>query len=134
MSFYWLTLGVLAVWRITHLFAHEDGPFNLIARLREAAGTGILGSIFDCFYCLSLWVSAPISLVLGHGALEQAMLWLACSGAAILLERLTGEPSPPTPIYLEEKEIDHELLRKPAAAEPHSAPTRIHDQSISTVP
>jgi hypothetical protein len=89
MSFLWLTIGSLVVWRITHLIQAEDGPWNIIVHLRRFAGASILGQLMDCFYCLSLWVSAPIAYYMGNEWSVRFWLWPALSGAAILLERVT---------------------------------------------
>ena len=104
MNYYWLILGVLGVWRITHLFQAEDGPWDLIVRLRRAAGEGFWGKLLDCFYCLSLWVSLPFAIFLGTTYAEHFLLWLALSAGAILLERITNreQESPPAP-YLEDE-------------------------------
>ena len=83
---------VVAVWRLTHLFSAEDGPFDLIIKLRKALGSSFLGKLMDCFYCLSLWVAAPLAPFVGRGALEAVFVWLALSGAACLLERATAAP------------------------------------------
>ena len=80
MRFYWLLLGILGVWRIVHLLHAEDGPWNLLAKLRRLAGEGIWGSLLDCFYCLSLWVAAPFAYFLGEGWKERLLLWPALSG------------------------------------------------------
>ena len=40
MSYYWLVLGSLCVWRVTHLLHAEDGPWDLVVRLRRLAGAG----------------------------------------------------------------------------------------------
>jgi len=85
-------LAVLATWRITHLLAREDGPADLIARLRAALGTGFLGGLMDCFNCLSLWVAAPLAWYGSRGPLEWFLSWFALSGAACLLERIGREP------------------------------------------
>jgi hypothetical protein len=85
-------VAVLATWRITHLLSKEDGPAELLVRLRSRLGSGLLGQLLDCFYCLSLWVAAPLSALVGRGALEIAMIWLSLSGAACLLERLGPAP------------------------------------------
>ncbi len=82
-----LVLATLATWRLTHLLVREDGPAQLVVRLRFALGHGPWGQMFDCFYCLSLWVAAPMSLWFGGGWPETAMIWLALSGAACLCER-----------------------------------------------
>jgi hypothetical protein len=110
MKFYTLILGILGVWRITHLLQAEDGPFDAIARLRRAAGNRFWGSLLDCFYCLSLWIAAPFAAWLGEGIAEKLLLWPALSGAAILLERMTAPASQPSEPYW--KEEDNVLLRK----------------------
>ena len=88
MDFYWLVLGVLVVWRVTHLLSAEDGPWDIVIRLRKKAGEGTLGKLLDCFYCLSLWVAAPLALLLGSGWPERLLLWPALSAGAILIERV----------------------------------------------
>ena len=111
MKFYTLILGILAVWRITHLLNAEDGPWDVLVRVRRAAGAGVLGSLLDCFYCLSLWIAAPFAAALGTGVLERLLLWPALSGAAILLERLTAQEQPQSGPYWKEEELDV-MLRK----------------------
>ena len=108
-AFYGLVLGILGVWRITHLLNAEDGPGDVVVRLRRAAGDGFWGRALDCFQCLSLWIALPFAAVLGHPSLlEQALLWPALSGAAILLERLTAPqpPAPPPTPYWKEEDPD----------------------------
>ena len=86
-------LASLAVWRVTHLLASEDGPGNVIAWTRVRLGNSILGSLMDCFGCLSLWVSIPFALLVSRRPIVDAVLtWLALSGVAFLLERATSEP------------------------------------------
>lgn len=110
MDFYWLVIGALAVWRVTHLLAAEDGPFDLMVRLRRRAGTGFWGSLLDCFYCLSLWVAVPFAWLLGEDWKERAMLWPALSGVGILLERLTGRKQTSAP-FIEDEEQNDAMLR-----------------------
>jgi hypothetical protein len=80
-------LAVLATWRVTHLLVNEDGPWNVITRLRRRIGDGFWGQLMDCFYCASMWVSAAAALTLAARWLEWPLYWLAISGAACLLER-----------------------------------------------
>jgi hypothetical protein len=91
---YWLAVGILAVWRVTHLFYGEDGPWNLMVRLRARAGQGFWGELLDCFYCLSLWVALPLAVALGEGLWDRVLLWPALSAGAIVLERLTATAEP----------------------------------------
>jgi hypothetical protein len=61
----WLrvALAVFATWRVTHLLADEDGPGDIMYRLRARLGPSFAGKLMDCFYCLSLWVAAPFALL-----------------------------------------------------------------------
>jgi len=87
-----LAVAVLACWRVSHLLAAEDGPWDAVARLRRAAGGGMLGKMMDCFYCVSVWVAAPLACFVASGVAERVVAWLAVSGGACLLERLAREP------------------------------------------
>ena len=89
MRFYWLVIGILVVWRITHLFYGEDGPWDVFIRLRQAVGEGFFGSLMDCFYCLSLWVAIPLAYWIGESWKERLLLWPALSAGAILLQKIT---------------------------------------------
>jgi hypothetical protein len=84
------TVAVLATWRVAHLLAFEDGPFDAIARLRAAAGR--FGGVLDCFFCLSLWVAAPLALWVTDSLLAWVCVALATSGGACLLHRLSSPP------------------------------------------
>ena len=112
MRFYWLLLGVLCVWRITHLLQAEDGPWDAFVRLRRVAGTGFWGRLLDCFYCLSLWISVPFAVVLGTTIAERILLWPALSAGAIVLERVTNrEPDTLPAPYIEDEEDHDGMLR-----------------------
>lgn len=39
MRFYWLVIGSVAVWRITYLLQAEDGPWDVVVRLRRSLGS-----------------------------------------------------------------------------------------------
>lgn len=105
MRFYWLALSMLAIWRITHLLSAEDGPWDVVIRLRKSAGDGFWGELFDCFYCLSLWIAVPFACWLGEDWKEKLVLWPALSAGSILLERLTANrrvAEPPPATFFEE--------------------------------
>lgn len=82
-----LTVGSLAVWRMSHLIAHEDGPWDVIVRLRAAAGSGTLGRLMDCPYCVSLWLAPAVAWMARASWRDRIVWWLALSGAACLIER-----------------------------------------------
>jgi hypothetical protein len=111
MVFTAFLIAALVVWRVTHLLQAEDGPWNVVARLRRVAGQSMWGRLLDCFYCLSLWVAAPAAWVSGGTWWERAWLWPALSGAAILLERVSTRVEPPT-LYSQEGAVSDVLLRE----------------------
>ena len=115
MRFYWGVLGVLTVWRITHLLWAEDGPWDMVIRLRRWAGEGFWGKLLDCFYCLSVWIAAPLGYLIGESWMERVLLWPALSAGAILLERITNHESKVTPAPFTEdpgEETNHVMLRE----------------------
>jgi len=95
-------LFALATWRVTHLLVEEDGPADVVLRVRRRAGSSALGQGMDCFYCASFWVALPFAVGLRREPswragtsrrmrpLEGVATWCALSGAACLLERVSG--------------------------------------------
>ena len=112
VHFYRLTLGILAVWRLTHLLHAENGPWNLFDHLRRRCTTGFWSSLIGCFYCVSLWVAAPFTLLATEGWGERLLLWPALSAGAILLERFSTRAAAAPAAYFEEEEKSDVLLRK----------------------
>jgi len=99
----YLILSVFAVWRLTHLFNKEDGPFDIIFLIRKKAGNSVVGKLMDCFYCLSIWMALPFGMWLGQNWMERILVWLALSGAAALLEQATTKNnSDDKPTYYED--------------------------------
>jgi hypothetical protein len=39
-------------------------------------GYGFLGSLMDCFNCMSVWVAAPLCLYINRKPLEWLLIWL----------------------------------------------------------
>lgn len=106
-----LVLAILATWRVTHLLAKEDGPADLIFRIRARLGQRFAGKLMDCFQCLSLWVALPIALLVTGRPLDLFLTWLALSGAACLLERIGQEPVVIQPIAKPEEVHQVGMLR-----------------------
>jgi hypothetical protein len=129
-------LAILAAWRVTHLLANEDGPADLIVKLRAALGDSLAGKLMDCFHCLSLWIAAPAALFVTHAPLLWLFVWLAISGAACLFESAvqllpgthtpeTGtEVQPYTPAssltHTSEGEVSHVLWSEATSSAEHS--------------
>lgn len=99
-------LAALAVWRLTHLFAKENGPWRIFERWRRV----FPGQLFSCFYCLSVWLALPFVWFTGGSVWERVVTWWALSGAAMLLEKSIEEQLE-IKIEPEEKKTQHELLR-----------------------
>lgn len=104
MDFYWLILGILSVWRITHLIQAEDGPWDIIVRIRRLAGRSVFGKLMDCFYCLSLWIAIPFAYAIGYGWKQWILLELSLSAGAILLEKITNKQPENLPVHYTEEE------------------------------
>jgi hypothetical protein len=110
MSLTSFLLAVLATWRVTHLLANEDGPADIIFRLRRRLGDGYIGSLMDCFNCMSIWIAAPLALFVSTNPLSWLVSWLALSGGACLLERLGGASAGERP-DIQPKEGHDDVLR-----------------------
>lgn len=83
-----LLIAVLATWRLARFIAREDGPFEVVVRLRRRAGSGFLGQLMDCPYCLSVWLAIPFAFALADSLVPWLTAWLAISGGASFLENL----------------------------------------------
>jgi hypothetical protein len=79
------------VWRLTHLISAEDGPFDLILKLRQKAGDSFFGKLMDCFYCLSIWIGVAAAFYETSNSQEIVILALYYSGASLLLQKLTNK-------------------------------------------
>jgi hypothetical protein len=95
-----LTILILATWRVTSLLYIEDGPYRILARLREYLGVYYdsngsrqasteIGKAFNCPACLSVWVGGFVAL---SYAIAPAWIWLplALSAGAIVVEELVS--------------------------------------------
>ncbi|HEY6229029.1 MAG TPA: DUF1360 domain-containing protein [Verrucomicrobiae bacterium] len=91
-----LVVAILAVWRVSHLIAREDGPFDVIIKIRASLGNGMLGRLMDCPHCLGLWIAAPFGWWVGSDAAEYAVAvaWLAIAGGASLIEHFIERNTP----------------------------------------
>jgi hypothetical protein len=110
------------VWRTTHLLHAEDGPWDLLVRLRRTLKPEPSHGLFDCFYCLSVWVALPFAWVIGRNWKERLLLWPALSGGSILLHQAafaTGTYPPAT--YFEDKESDDVLRQESDSLLPEQA-------------
>jgi hypothetical protein len=80
----------VVVWRLTHLISMEDGPFDLIIKLRKLLGQSFFGKLMDCFYCLSIWIGLAAAFLITTNW-KVILLCLFYSGTALLLEKITNK-------------------------------------------
>jgi Protein of unknown function (DUF1360) len=121
-------LAVLATWRVTHLIAREDGPAEMIYRMRRRMGVGFWGQLMDCFLCLSLLVAAAMAFFVASRPAAWVVSWLAISGGASLLERWSTRESAAVPPVVIEKftsaEESHDMLRTESGGPDESGNSR----------
>jgi hypothetical protein len=85
-------LCALAVWRRAHLLTGENGPWDMVLRMRSALGFEVLSRTATCFYCLSLLAALPPALWMSTSRMGFFMQWMALSAVACLLEKTTQMP------------------------------------------
>ena len=90
VNYVWcFALCALAVWRVAHLLAGENGPWDLVRRLRATLGYGMLGRMMDCFYCMSSMIALPPAIWMSGSRMGFLIQWMALSAVACLLEMAT---------------------------------------------
>ena len=82
---------VIVTWRVTHLISNEDGPFEIIFKLRQISGNSFFGKLMDCFYCLSIWIGFLLSIYISNQVIEIIFFTLYFSGTSIIIEKLTNK-------------------------------------------
>lgn len=87
-------LIAFAIWRITYLFSHEDGPFDIIIKLRMQLGQGFFGNLLDCFYCLSIWTAIPFAIWKADSFENFLLFWFSLSGAVCILQKIIEKSNP----------------------------------------
>lgn len=90
-----LLIYALATYRLTRIILIEDGPFNVILKLRGALDPDQrtwLGKGMACIWCVSFWVG----LALVYAATYTAGLVLVSGLAASALASLGMTYGPPT--------------------------------------
>jgi len=103
-------LTVFALWRLTHLFYKEDGPYKMFVRIRVLARKYNI-EVFNCFLCLSVWFSIPFAIYTGHFFVS----WLGLSGIAILIHKVIvrlASKQPEKTIIETDDEIMEEIKKK----------------------
>lgn len=91
-DFFHLLLASLAVFRASELVAQDNGPWHVFRRLRECSANPYWCELLSCFYCLSAWFAAWVTVVLWAAGIVPTALsvvwWLAIAGGAVAIMRL----------------------------------------------
>lgn len=91
----------LATWRASSLLAREEGPFDVLTRLRHCLGvrsdedsisygTNCLSKGLLCVWCSSVWFAALGALYTASDPLEWIIHTLAISALAIIVDGITN--------------------------------------------
>lgn len=88
----------LAIWRLSSLFANEEGPFLIFGRLRlyceKLSNNNLLCKAFHlyeglcCEWCNSIWFAFPLSLIFERSIFNNFFVPLAASTCVILLKHV----------------------------------------------
>lgn len=92
-----LLLTILATWRISSLFAKENGPFDLFMNIRKFIYTKTVynpnSEIFKtlnngivCIWCNSVWFSSIASIWISRNIIEWVYLVFAVSALVTFLQ------------------------------------------------
>lgn len=91
----YLILAILATYRIAHMVAQEDGPFDVFSRIRSIPNPeSWIARGLNCVLCISFWVSLLAALLLAHQdptmqRSETLLTWLGIAGAVMVLHLWT---------------------------------------------
>ncbi len=88
----WLALAALAVYRVAHMVAVEDGPFDAFSEWRERIGqANWIGRGFHCVLCLSWWLAGLAAVwLVAVGIIGWAgfvLTWPGLAGAVLVLHK-----------------------------------------------
>lgn len=81
-----IVITVIGVWRLTHMFNQEAGPWDIFIRLRDRLGVGVLGKAMDCIACMSVWLACMVYIP----GIRYFMIIMAISGMVMIMEAIYG--------------------------------------------
>ena len=86
-----LILAGLASYRLAFAIAREDGPFDVLANLRERVDQNSwVGRGLRCVLCLSFWISLPAAIVALSAAptlIDFLLVWGGIAGGILVAHR-----------------------------------------------
>ena len=79
---------VLATWYLSYILTAQNGPFLILARLREVS---MFKGLLSCIYCVAPYVALGVYLAAKNGSLgAPGVRILAIAGGALMARSFTG--------------------------------------------
>lgn len=78
-----LLLTTLSTYGLAYIITTQDGMFNIFVRLRRY-------KLFQCFYCVSPYIAALVSLLCAQEPMEWLLLTLATVWASYIVYELVS--------------------------------------------
>lgn len=75
------------------MLQEEEGPFGVFSRFQAWAAkrpdkVGGINHGFYCFYCFSMWVALPVSVLYANNLSQLFLYWFGLSAGAIFINKL----------------------------------------------
>jgi hypothetical protein len=86
----------LAAWRLAHLLIFENGPFDVLEKVRQFVGIkpgpieGFLPQLFSCMMCMTVWMSLLCYLL--YVLEPMTVIMIAAMAVALLADRFFNGP------------------------------------------
>lgn len=92
MNGLWITLAILATYRVSRMIALEDGPADVFSSMREWVGQKTwIGRGAHCVLCISWWLSWLVVLLLPFNSWQEYLLTsLAVAGGVVIVSKVVG--------------------------------------------
>lgn len=82
--------AIFAVYRVAHMIALEEGPFEVFTRVRNLRlQDDWIGRGLRCPLCVGFWLALPAAWVAGEAPL--LLWWLGIAGAQAALQGWIGD-------------------------------------------
>lgn len=93
----------LTVWRISSLLVREDGPYDVLAKVRHTAGVrydeysraigqNVIAKALTCVWCISIWVAGGAALFISDNVVNFLVNTLSMSAIAIIVNSFVDNP------------------------------------------
>lgn len=89
----WIALATFTTYRLAHMLAKEDGPFDLFALWRDWIGVDKQATWiqrgFGCPACISFWIALVATALIANSYPTNfagfILIWLGVAGATLFL-------------------------------------------------